>query len=105
MNGGIKRVTLELGGKNPHIIMNDADLDLAVGLTNFSAFFNSGQVCMAGSRTFVQEGIYDAFVEKAVTAAKNKKTGDPFEEGVENGPQITEQQANRIMNYIDIGQK
>ncbi|TNV79367.1 hypothetical protein FGO68_gene4912 [Halteria grandinella] len=105
MNGGIKRVTLELGGKNPHIVMQDADLDLAVGLTHFSAFLNSGQVCMAGSRTFVHEAIYDAFVEKAVAAAKAKKTGDPFEQGIENGPQISQKQTDKIMGYIESGVK
>lgn len=78
MNGGIKRVTLELGGKSPNIIMDDADLDLAVHQSHFAAFINSGQVCMAGSRTFVQEGIYDKFLERAVAAAKSKKVGDPF---------------------------
>ena len=83
---GIKRVTLELGGKNPNIIMDDADLDLALQQSHFAAFINSGQVCMAGSRTYVQEGIYDAFLERAVAAAKAKKAGDPFEQGVENGP-------------------
>ena len=86
MNGGIKRVTLELGGKNPNIILNDADLDLALGQSHFAAFFNSGQVCMSGSRTFVQEAIYDRFVEGAVALAKKKKIGDPLKADVENGP-------------------
>lgn len=64
MNAGIKRVSLELGGKNPLIVMNDADIDQAVHLANFAAFLNSGQVCMSGSRTYVQEKVYDAFVER-----------------------------------------
>ena len=105
MNGGIKRVSLELGGKNPNIILNDADLDLAVQQSHLAAFLNSGQVCMAGSRTFVQEGIYDQFLERAVEAAKNKKVGDPFLPDTENGPQISEKQTAKILGYIEKGQQ
>lgn len=85
-NAGIKRITLELGGKSPNIILRDADMDLAIHQATFAAFVNSGQLCMAGSRTFVQEQIYDEFVEKAVNISKNMKVGDPFTPGVENGP-------------------
>jgi acyl-CoA reductase-like NAD-dependent aldehyde dehydrogenase len=60
---------------------------------------------MAGSRTFVQEGIYDQFIEGAVKLAKNKKVGDPLDPTVENGPQISEKQMKKILEYIEIGQK
>ena len=105
MNGGIKRVTLELGGKNPNIILNDADLDFALQQSHLAAFLNSGQVCMSGSRTYVQEGIYDEYVARTIEIAKKKKVGDPLEADTENGPQISKQQLSKIMNYIDIGQK
>jgi acyl-CoA reductase-like NAD-dependent aldehyde dehydrogenase len=89
INGGIKRVTLELGGKNPHIVMNDANIDEAMMMSHFSAFLNSGQVCMAGSRTFVHEDIYDLFVEKSVAHALKQHTGDGnTEERVDLGPVI-----------------
>ncbi len=85
-NGGIKRVSLELGGKNPLIVLNDANLDTAVMFAHLAAFVNSGQACLSGSRTFVQEGVYDEFVKRSAEMAKGKKVGDPFEEGSENGP-------------------
>jgi acyl-CoA reductase-like NAD-dependent aldehyde dehydrogenase len=82
----MKRVTLELGGKNAHIILEDADLDVAVISSRIGAFLNSGQFCMSASRIFVHENIHDKFVEKLVEVARAIKIGDPFEEGVENGP-------------------
>ena len=105
MTAGIKRITLELGGKNPNIVLDDAHLPSAVFNSHLAVFANSGQICMAGSRTFVQEGIYDQFVEASIAAAKAKKLGDPFEEGVENGPQISEKQTQKIMSYIKKGQE
>ena len=86
----LKRVSLELGGKSPNIILDDCDIDLALAQSNLGCFLNSGQFCMAGTRVFVQEGIYDKFVEKAVAMAKAKKVGDAFMQGVENGPLISE---------------
>ena len=73
----LKRVTLELGGKSPVIVMPDADLDEAVETTHFGLFFNQGQCCCAGSRIFVHDDIYDAFVEKAVARAKGRTVGNP----------------------------
>jgi aldehyde dehydrogenase (NAD+) len=69
--------------------MEDADIDLALAQSNFACFLNSGQFCMAGTRVFVHESIYDKYLEKAVEMAKSKKIGGPFEEGVENGPLIS----------------
>jgi aldehyde dehydrogenase (NAD+) len=77
----VKRVTLELGGKSPNIVMGDlkgADLDYAVNQSSFGLFFNQGQCCCAGSRIFVQENIYNEFVERSVEKAKKIKVGGKF---------------------------
>ncbi|XP_062233103.1 aldehyde dehydrogenase family 2 member B7, mitochondrial-like isoform X2 [Phragmites australis] len=99
----LKPVTLELGGKSPFIIMDDADVDHAVELAHFALFFNQGQCCCAGSRTFVHERIYDEFVEKAKARALKRVVGDPFKKGVEQGPQIDNEQFNKILRYIRSG--
>ncbi|XP_008781996.1 aldehyde dehydrogenase family 2 member B7, mitochondrial [Phoenix dactylifera] len=99
----LKPVTLELGGKSPMIIMDDADVDHAVELAHFALFFNQGQCCCAGSRTFVHEKVYDEFVEKAKARALKRVVGDPFRKGVEQGPQIDEDQFNKILRYIKSG--
>ena len=83
----LKRVTLELGGKSPLIVMDDADLDFAVETAHFALFFNQGQCCCAGSRLMVQEGIYDEFVKKATERAKKRIVGDPFASNTEQGKQ------------------
>ncbi|KAG0465239.1 hypothetical protein HPP92_019403 [Vanilla planifolia] len=99
----LKPVTLELGGKSPMIIMDDADIGKAVDLAHFALFFNQGQCCCAGSRTFVHESIYDEFVEKAKAKAERRIVGDPFKTGVEQGPQIDEDQFNKILRFIKSG--
>jgi aldehyde dehydrogenase (NAD+) len=99
----LKSVTLELGGKSPFVIMDDADVDHAVELAHFALFFNQGQCCCAGSRTFVHERIYDEFVEKAKARALKRVVGDPFRKGVEQGPQIDDEQFNKILRYIRSG--
>lgn len=99
----LKPVTLELGGKSPMIIMDDADIDEAVELSHFALFFNQGQCCCAGSRTFVHEHIYDEFVEKAKARALKRVVGDPFKSGVEQGPQIDEDQFNKILHFVKTG--
>ncbi|PKA63104.1 Aldehyde dehydrogenase family 2 member B7, mitochondrial [Apostasia shenzhenica] len=99
----LKPVTLELGGKSPMIVMDDADIDQAVELAHFALFFNQGQCCCAGSRTFVHERIYDEFVEKAKARALKRVVGDPFKKGVEQGPQIDEDQFNNILHFIKSG--
>eukprot|EP00249_Psilotum_nudum_P030404 c43001_g1_i1 orf=234-1850(+) len=101
----LKPVTLELGGKSPFIICEDADIDKAVELSHFALFFNQGQCCCAGSRTFVHERIYEEFVEKAKSRALKRVVGDPFKKGIEQGPQIDRDQFNKVMNYIHIGQQ
>ncbi|XP_021726995.1 aldehyde dehydrogenase family 2 member B7, mitochondrial-like isoform X2 [Chenopodium quinoa] len=99
----LKPVTLELGGKSPFIICEDADIDLAVETAHFALFFNQGQCCCAGSRTFVHESIYDEFVAKAKARAASRSVGDPFKQGIEQGPQIDPEQFNKILRYIRSG--
>jgi aldehyde dehydrogenase (NAD+) len=83
----LKRVTLELGGKSPNIIFADTDLDQSVEGAHFGLFFNHGQCCCAGSRVFVEETIYDEFVEKSGERARRRTVGDPFDPKTEQGPQ------------------
>ena len=78
-------MTLELGGKSPNIILNDADLDYAVEQAHFALFFNMGQCCCAGSRTFVQEEIYDEFVKRSKERAQKRTVGDPWTAENEQG--------------------
>nr|CAD1826677.1 unnamed protein product [Ananas comosus var. bracteatus] len=99
----LKPVTLELGGKSPFIVMDDADVDQAVELAHFALFFNQGQCCCAGSRTFVHEKVYDEFVEKAKARALKRVVGDPFKKGVEQGPQIDDEQFSKVLRYIKSG--
>ncbi|KAL5064670.1 hypothetical protein RYX36_026407 [Vicia faba] len=99
----LKTVTLELGGKSPFIICEDADVDKAVESAHFALFFNQGQCCCAGSRTFVHERIYDEFLEKAKARALRRVVGDPFKKGVEQGPQIDSKQFEKVLRYIKSG--
>ncbi|ORZ15064.1 aldehyde dehydrogenase domain-containing protein [Absidia repens] len=99
----LKKVTLELGGKSPNIIFDDADLDKAVKWAHFGIFFNHGQCCCAGSRVYVQEGIYDRFLEKFKKATEETRVGDPTDESTFQGPQISQLQYDRIMGYIESG--
>lgn len=101
----LKPVTLELGGKSPLIIFDDANLDEAVAVADGAIFFNMGQVCTAGSRVFVQEGIYDQFLERSVQRAKLRVIGDPFDNLVDHGPQVDQAQFDKIMEYIAIGKE
>uniref|UniRef100_A0A0C9S9Y8 TSA: Wollemia nobilis Ref_Wollemi_Transcript_5624_1981 transcribed RNA sequence n=1 Tax=Wollemia nobilis TaxID=56998 RepID=A0A0C9S9Y8_9CONI len=101
----LKRVTLELGGKSPFIICEDANIDEAVEHAHFALFFNQGQCCAAGSRTFVHESIYDEFVEKSQKRALRRVVGDPFRPDVEQGPQIDQDQFDKILTYINAGKE
>ncbi|KAI8341834.1 aldehyde dehydrogenase domain-containing protein [Chlamydoabsidia padenii] len=101
----LKKVTLELGGKSPNIIFDDADLDKAVKWSHFGIFFNHGQCCCAGSRIYVQEGIYDKFLEKFKAFTEQTKVGDPTDESTFQGPQISQTQYDRIMGLIEQGKK
>ncbi|KAL5813919.1 hypothetical protein ACOSQ4_024560 [Xanthoceras sorbifolium] len=99
----LKPVTLELGGKSPFIVFDDANIDKAVELAHFALFFNQGQCCCAGSRTYVHERVYDEFVEKAKARAVRRTVGDPFKKGTEQGPQIDSEQFQKVLRYIKSG--
>lgn len=102
----LKKVTLELGGKSAHIVFDDADLDVAFASIIAGINYNSGEVCSAGSRLYVQEGIYDTFVKKFVEFTESYvKVGNPFDEATNQGAQNSLKQMNTILKYIDIGKK
>jgi acyl-CoA reductase-like NAD-dependent aldehyde dehydrogenase len=101
----LKKVTLELGGKSPLIIMPDAKLDEALAVSHMGLFFNMGQVCIASSRLFVHEDIYDEFVKKSVEMAQKRSVGDPFDVKNESGPQINDLQMKKILDLIESGKQ
>jgi len=101
----LKRVSLELGGKSPLVVFDDANLDEAVPAAQEAVMFNQGQCCCAGSRTFVQEGIYDEFVKRSKELALKRVTGDPYEKTTQNGPQIDDEQFGKILELIEAGKK
>eukprot|EP00794_Sanderia_malayensis_P020447 gene20447-22463_t len=102
-NSNLKRVSLELGGKSPLIIFSDVELDWAANCAHNALFSNHGQSCCAGSRTFVHEDIYDAFVEKAKKLAEDRKVGDPFDSKTAQGPQVDEEQFKKVLELIQSG--
>jgi len=97
--------TLELGGKSANIYFNDCNLDLAFDGLQLGILYNQGQVCAAGSRVFVQEGIYDAFVAKAVEEFNKINVGDPFEMTTQMGALIYESHLNDVLEYVKLGEK
>jgi aldehyde dehydrogenase (NAD+) len=99
----LKRITLELGGKSPNIIFADTDLDEAVEGAHMGVFVNQGQSCCAGSRVFVEEKIYQQFVEKSVVRARKRRVGDPLDPTTEQGPQVDQSQFDSVMSYIESG--
>ena len=101
----VKRVSLELGGKSPNIVLDDADLEEAVPGALFAIFLNSGQVCAAGSRLFVHEKIYDTFMERFLEGAKNIKLGDPLDKETQLGPLVSAEQLEKVETYVQIGQE
>ncbi|CAG9790838.1 unnamed protein product [Diatraea saccharalis] len=101
----LKRITLELGGKSPNIIFGDVDLEKAVEAAHFALFYNMGQCCTAGSRTFVEASIYDKFVELSAERARARVVGDPFRPDVEQGPQIDAEQHKKILDLIEEGKQ
>ncbi|MHC5109324.1 MAG: aldehyde dehydrogenase family protein [Planctomycetota bacterium] len=99
----LKRVTLELGGKSPNIIFADADVATAAKHAYFGLFFNMGQCCCAGSRLFVEEACYDEVVDAVKGIADKARIGDPFDPSTTQGPQVSQEQMETIMGYIDSG--
>ncbi|TWU60397.1 Phenylacetaldehyde dehydrogenase [Rubripirellula tenax] len=101
--GNLKKVTLELGGKSPNVVYDDADLDLAIAGAADAIFFNQGQVCSAGSRLYVQNGIYEDVVAGVSEIAKNLKVGSGFDAGTQMGPLVSREQFNRVTGYLQAG--
>ena len=101
----LKRITFELGGKSPNIVFADADLDAAIQGAILGLYLNQGQCCCAGSRLFVQDTVYDKFVEKLGTEVAARKLGDPFEASTQMGPQIDKAQFDKILSYIEKGKQ
>jgi aldehyde dehydrogenase (NAD+) len=97
-----KRVTLELGGKSPNIVFNDAKLDDAVNGAVSGIFAATGQTCIAGSRLLLHESIHDVFIERLVAAAAAARIGDPMSPDTQVGPITTEAQYHKVIEYIDI---
>jgi len=102
---GLKRVTLELGGKSPNIVFDDAKIDDSVKGVISGIFAATGQTCIAGSRLLVQEKMHDELVEKLVDFAKTAKMGNPAEMTTQVGPVTTMPQFEKVLNYIDIAKK
>jgi aldehyde dehydrogenase (NAD+) len=104
-SGNLKRVSLELGGKPPSVILEDADIDAAVGGNMQGAFFNAGQVCVAYSRFYVDSKRVDEFAEKAGAGAAAMKIGPGMEEDTELGPLVTEEHRDRVHGFVEKGQQ
>lgn len=101
----LKRVTLELGGKSPSLIFADADLDKAAVGAALAIFFNSGQVCLAASRLYVEESIYDRLMEKIIEVTRSFKLGHGRDPDTMIGPLVSRTQQERVLNYIDQGKR
>jgi aldehyde dehydrogenase (NAD+) len=101
--GNVKRVSLELGGKSPNIVFADADLDAAVPGAAMAVFANSGQICSAGTRLYVQRPIYDAFVERLAAHARSLRVGPSLDPSTDLGPLVSAEQLDRVAGYLEAG--
>lgn len=101
--GNIKRVSLELGGKSANIVFADADMDKAIPGCAMAVFQNSGQICSAGTRLFVERRIHDEFVHRLTEFARNLRVGDPTDAETQLGPVVSRKQMDRILGYFDVG--
>jgi aldehyde dehydrogenase (NAD+) len=101
----LKRTTFELGGKSPNVIFADCDMEQAVEGAFHAIYFHGGQCCTAGSRIFVEDKIHQEFTERLAEKAKCRKIGDPMDEKTEQGPQVSEEQMEKILKYCDLGNK
>ena len=102
--GNVKRLTLELGGKGPNIVLDDADLDLAADGTLFACLMNQGQACESGTRAIVAATVHDKFVERLIERASTIRVGDPLDPATDLGPVISAEAQTRIQRYIETGQ-
>jgi len=98
-------VSLEMGGKSPLVVFDDANINAAVEAAHIGVFLNQGQCCCASSRIFVQEKVYDTFVKKATEMAAKRVVGDPYDANTQQGPQIDDTQFDKILSLIDSGRK
>ncbi|MYL44514.1 betaine-aldehyde dehydrogenase [Virgibacillus halodenitrificans] len=101
----VKKVALELGGKNPNIVFADADFDTAVDQALNAVFFHAGQVCSAGSRLLIEGSIHDEFVEALIERTKQIKLGNGFDENTQSGPMISAEHRAKVEDYVEIGKK
>ncbi len=101
----LKRTSFELGGKSPNVVFADADLNAAVEGAFHAIYFHGGQCCTAGSRLFVENKIHDEFVERLAEKAKSRKVGDPLDPKTQQGPQVSEEQLDKILHYVRLGEK
>ena len=101
----LKRITLELGGKSPKIVFADSDIESAVDGAMTGIFFNQGEVCCAGSRLFLERSIHDEFVDKLSNKAANMRVGNPEDAGTQMGAQVSKEQLDKILGYIDVGKQ
>lgn len=101
----MKQVTMELGGKSPLIVFDDADLENAIGGAMLGNFYSTGQVCSNGTRVFVQKGLHDRFVERLVERTKNIRIGDPLDPETQMGPLVNKAQQEKVVSYIEAGKQ
>lgn len=101
--GNLKRLSMELGGKSANIVFADANLDLAVPGAAMAVYMNSGQICSAGTRLFVQRPIYDEFVERVAAFARQMRVGDPLDPQTQMGPLVSAEQLERVCSYLEVG--
>jgi len=104
-SGNLKRVSLELGGKSPNIIFADADIEKAVPGAGMAVFANSGQICSAGTRLFVEQRVYDEFVGRVADFGKGLRVGDGLDPDTQIGPLVSQQQLDRVTDYLSIGRQ
>jgi phenylacetaldehyde dehydrogenase len=103
--GNLKKVSLELGGKSPNVVLQDADVDSAIPGAASAIFFNHGQCCCAGSRLYVESDIFDRVVDGVARAANNIKVGPGMDPASDMGPLVSEEQLNRVCGYLESGMK
>jgi len=102
-SGTLKKLTLELGGKSPNIVFADADIEAAVRGASNGIFYNKGEVCTAGSRLFLEEGLHDAFLDRLQAQAGKLTQGDPLDPKTRLGPQVSQDHMNRVLSYVEKG--
>ncbi len=105
MRAVVQESSLELGGKNPNIVFADADMDAAIAGSVRSSFANQGQICLCGSRVFVERSAYKDFVDRFVEKVSQLKLGDPLDDETEQGAIVNKAQLDKVKFYVDLAQK